>query len=115
MCSTALRKRREYFSSLLGRLCNRCGCSWYQFFMACRGFLLPSADRGNWWLYKAELFHRRGHWKNRESVELATLQCGHWLFNHIRVLKPIGGIPPAEAEANYWRRLASKAVQAAST
>ena len=35
MCSTALRKRREYFSSLLGRLCNRCGCSWYQFFMAC--------------------------------------------------------------------------------
>ena len=57
-------------------------------------------------LYKAELIHRRGPWKNRESVELATLQWVHW-FNHIRLLKPIGGIPPAEAEANYWRQLAA--------
>jgi putative transposase len=59
-------------------------------------------------LYKAELIHRRGPWKTRESVELATLQWVHW-FNHIRLLKPIGGIPPAEAEANYWRHLASEA------
>jgi transposase InsO family protein len=29
----------------------------------------------------------------------------HW-FNHVRLLTPIGGIPPAEAEANYWRQLA---------
>ena len=56
-------------------------------------------------LYKAELIHRRGPWKSRESVELATLQWVHW-FNHTRLLKPIGGIPPAEAEANYWRQLA---------
>lgn len=55
-------------------------------------------------LYKAELIHRRGPWKNRESVELATLQWVHW-FNHIRLLKTIGGIPPAEAEANYWKQL----------
>lgn len=55
-------------------------------------------------LYKAELIHRRGPWKNRESVELATLQWVHW-FNHIRILKTIGGIPPAEAEANYWKQL----------
>ena len=47
-------------------------------------------------LYKAELIHRRGPWKNRESVELATLQWVHW-FNHVRLLTPIGGIPPAEA------------------
>lgn len=57
-------------------------------------------------LYKAELIHRRGPWKTRESVELATLQWVHW-FNHIRLLTPIGGIPPAEAEANYWRQLAN--------
>jgi hypothetical protein len=31
----------------------------------------------------------------------------HW-FNHIRLLTPIGGIPPAQAEANYWRQLASR-------
>ncbi len=35
-------------------------------------------------LYKAELIHRRGPWKTRESVELATLQWVHW-FNHVRL------------------------------
>ena len=35
-------------------------------------------------LYKAELIKRRGPWKTKESVELATLQWVHW-FNHIRV------------------------------
>ena len=25
-------------------------------------------------------------------------------FNHHRLLEPIGYIPPAEAEANYWRQ-----------
>ena len=48
-------------------------------------------------LYKAELIHRRGPWKTKESVELATLQWEHWL-NHIRMLGSIGCIPPAEAE-----------------
>ena len=57
-------------------------------------------------LYKAELIHRRAPWKSRESVELATLQWVHW-FNHERLLAPIGHIPPAEAEANYWRQSAS--------
>ena len=56
-------------------------------------------------LYKAEVTHRRGPWKTRESVELATLHWVHW-FNHHRLLEPIGYIPPAEAEANYWRQLA---------
>lgn len=65
-------------------------------------------------LYKAELIHRGAPWKSRESVELATLQWVHW-FNHIRLLEPIGYIPPAEAEANYWRQLASEAAVAAST
>ena len=29
-------------------------------------------------------------------------------FNHHRLLEPIGYIPPAEAEANYYRQLASQ-------
>ena len=52
-------------------------------------------------LYKAELIHRRAPWKNREVVELATLEWVAW-FNHHRLLEPIGSIPPAEAEANQW-------------
>ena len=65
-------------------------------------------------LYKTELIHRRGPWKTRESVELATLKWVHW-FNHIRLLEPIGYIPPAEAEANYFRQLAEKAKTTVST
>jgi transposase InsO family protein len=65
-------------------------------------------------LYKAELIHRRGPWKTREAVELATLEWVHW-FNHIRLLEPIGYIPPAEAEANYWRQLDQQAENAYST
>ena len=59
-------------------------------------------------LYKAELIHRRAPWKTKESVELATLEWVSW-FNHHRLLEPIGYIPPAEAEANYYRQLASQA------
>lgn len=58
-------------------------------------------------LYKAEVIHRRS-WPNRESVELATLEWVSW-FNHHRLLGPIGYIPPAEAEANYYRQLAKQA------
>ena len=36
-------------------------------------------------------------------VELATLEWVSW-FNHHRLLEPIGYIPPAEAEENYWRQ-----------
>ncbi|MDQ5905789.1 MAG: putative transposase [Pseudomonadota bacterium] len=65
-------------------------------------------------LYKAELIHRLAPWKTREAVELATLEWVHW-FNHQRLLEPIGYIPPAEAEANYWRQLAEKVETAALT
>jgi putative transposase len=65
-------------------------------------------------LYKAELIHRRGPWKTREAVELATLQWVAW-FNHVRLLEPIGYIPPAEAEANYYRQLAEQAESTACT
>ncbi|CAN7657599.1 IS3 family transposase [Acidovorax sp. LjRoot38] len=58
-------------------------------------------------LYKAELIHRRAPWKTKEAVEFATLEWVSW-FNHHRLLEPIGYIPPAEAEANYYRQLASR-------
>ncbi len=63
-------------------------------------------------LYKAELIHRRGPWKSMESVELATLEWVSW-FNHQRLMEPLGYIPPAEAEANYYRQLNSQAAMAA--
>ena len=59
-------------------------------------------------LYKAELIHCWAPWKTKEAVEFATLEWVSW-FNHHRVLEPIGYIPPAEAEANYYRQLASQA------
>jgi putative transposase len=63
-------------------------------------------------LYKAELIHRRGPWKTRESVELATLEWVSW-FNHQRLMEPLGYIPPAEAEANYYRQHNRQAAVAA--
>ncbi|WP_305825843.1 IS3 family transposase [Massilia brevitalea] len=62
-------------------------------------------------LYKAELIHRRAPWKTREAVELATLEWVSW-FNHHRLLEPLGYIPPAEAEANYYKQQSSQAVPA---
>ena len=63
-------------------------------------------------LYKAELIHRRGPWKTRESVELATLEWVSW-FNRQRLMEPLGYIPPAEAEANYYRQHNRQAAMAA--
>jgi len=56
-------------------------------------------------LYKAEVIHRQS-WRNREAVEMATLDWVYW-FNHHRLLGPIGNIPPAEAEAAYYRQQAA--------
>lgn len=57
-------------------------------------------------LYKAEVIHRRGPWRSFEAVEFATLEWVNW-FNHRRLLEPIGNIPPAEAEANYYASTAA--------
>ena len=62
-------------------------------------------------LYKAELIHRRAPWKTKQALELATLEWVAW-FNHHRLLEPIGNLPPAEAEAIYYRQLAESAVPA---
>lgn len=57
---------------------------------------------------RIQLIHRRAPWKTKEAVEFATLEWVSW-FNHHRLLEPIGYIPPAEAEANYYRQLANQA------
>ncbi len=62
-------------------------------------------------LYKAEVIHRRT-WKTREAVELATLTWVSWFNNH-RLMGPLGYIPPAEAEANYYRQLAEQSAATA--
>lgn len=64
-------------------------------------------------LYKTELIHRRAPWKTKEALELATLEWVSW-FNHHRLLEPIGYIPPAEAEANYYRQFETQPVARAA-
>jgi transposase InsO family protein len=54
-------------------------------------------------LYKTEVIHRQGPWNGLDDVEYATLEWVDW-FNHRRILEPIGDIPPAEYEANYYRQ-----------
>ena len=61
-------------------------------------------------LYKAEVVHRRS-WPGRDKLELATLHWAHW-YNHQRLLEPIGNIPPAEAEAAYYRQHEERAMTA---
>jgi len=52
-------------------------------------------------LFKTELVHRQGPWRSMQALELATLGWVDW-FNNRRLLGPIGNIPPAEAEENYY-------------
>jgi transposase InsO family protein len=70
--------------------------------------LMPKISRVINGLYKAELIHRRALWKTKAAAELATLEWVAW-FNHHRLLAPIGYIPPAEAEENYYRQRAEQA------
>ena len=55
-------------------------------------------------LFKAEVIHGRGPWRSFEAVEYATLE---WVdrFNNRRLLEPVGNIPQAEAEANFYAAL----------
>jgi transposase InsO family protein len=62
-------------------------------------------------LYKAEVIHRRGPWRSFEAVEFATLEWVNW-FNHRRLMRPIGDIPPAEAEERYYAMLDQAAMAA---
>ena len=57
-------------------------------------------------LYKTEVIRQRGPWRNIEAVELATLEWVDW-FNHRRLFEPIGNVPPAEKESEYYQNLES--------
>ncbi len=62
-------------------------------------------------LFMAEVIHRCGPWRNFEAVECATLEWVDW-FNNRRLLEPIGNIPPAEAEANFYTALETEDIAA---
>lgn len=53
-------------------------------------------------LFKAEVIHRRGPWRGFEDVEYATLEWVAW-FNTQRLLQPLGYVPPAEFEEQFFR------------
>jgi transposase InsO family protein len=56
-------------------------------------------------LFKTEVIRRKGPWRSLEAVEFATLAWVDW-FNTRRLLGPIGDIPPAEFEAQYYAQAA---------
>jgi putative transposase len=56
-------------------------------------------------LFKTEVIQRQGPWRHLEAVEFATLEWVDW-FNNRRLLEPIGYVPPAEYEANYYQQQA---------
>jgi transposase InsO family protein len=54
-------------------------------------------------LFKTEVIHRRGPWRGFDDVEYATLEWVAW-FNQQRLLAPLGYVPPAEFEEQYYRQ-----------
>ena len=56
-------------------------------------------------LFKTEVIQRLGPWRNLDGVEIATLTWVDW-FNTRRLLEPIGYVPPAEYEAQYYEQAA---------
>jgi len=62
-------------------------------------------------LYKTEVIYQRDRWESLEQVEWETMRWVSW-FNHERLFGPIGHIPPAEHEANYYRQHTTPAIPA---
>ena len=62
-------------------------------------------------LFKTEVIHARGSWRSLDAVEYATLEWVVW-FNNRRLLEPIGHVPPAEFEAEYYRQQPGLAIAA---
>ncbi len=62
-------------------------------------------------LYKAEVIYRKAPWRNLEAVEYATLEWVDW-FSNRRLLRPIGDMPPAEAEAQFYEALETQPIAA---
>ena len=49
-------------------------------------------------LFKTEVIRCQGPWRNRDAVEMATLEWVDW-YNNRRLFEALGDIPPAEAES----------------
>jgi len=64
-------------------------------------------------LFKTEVIRhpKRGPWKTLDDVEYATLEWVDW-FNNRRLLEPIGNIPPAEFEKQYYKQIEESAMGA---
>jgi putative transposase len=62
-------------------------------------------------LFKTEVIYARGPWRSLEAVEYATLKWVDW-FNHRRLLEPIGYLPPAQFEQEYYRQNTGLAIAA---
>ena len=52
-------------------------------------------------LYKTELIHRKGPWRNVDHVEWATLNYLDW-FNNRRIHETLDHVSPVEFEAAYY-------------
>ena len=61
-------------------------------------------------LFKTEVIRRKGPWRNLEDVEFATLEWVWW-FNYQRLLEPIGYIPPAEYEKEFYSAQTNQAFE----
>ena len=64
-------------------------------------------------LYKAEVIHRRGPWRSGEAASSSPRSNGSQTGSTImKLLEPIGSIPPAEAEERYYATLNEPAMAA---
>ena len=59
-------------------------------------------------LYKTEVIRRGSPWRGFDDVEYATLEWVAW-FNQQRLLEPLGYLPPAEFEEQFYRAQAAQA------
>jgi transposase InsO family protein len=62
-------------------------------------------------LFKAEVIHRRGPWRNLDQVEYAVLEWVDW-FNNRRLLEPLDYVPPVEYETAFYKAQATQSAVA---
>ena len=65
-------------------------------------------------LYRNELIHRKGPWRNVEHVEWETLKYVDW-FNNRRIHEAPDYVPPAEFEASYYESNESESLAVLET
>lgn len=58
-------------------------------------------------LFKTEVIRWEGPWRGLDDVEYATLTWVAWYNTH-RLMEPLGYLPPAEYEAQYYHDLSTQ-------